>query len=511
MTSNATTPALAVRIVLLVLTVTTAVCAADNNGVLTKLPFDVDNPPQGVIQDQYFAVMLLGKKCGYARMALKREDDTMRSLNYVRLQVARGSGEVVMVIKQVTSETIDGEPVSFETESFISGQTIHSRGTFRDGLVTMTTEQQGRTTTNEVQIDPATRMPWAEFLAMVQHGLRVGTEYELKSFSPMLGSVVSLQTSMKVEAQEQIDLFGRTVEAYRIVSKTMTDAGMTVGGTSWVDMQGMPLKVSTQVGMFKLTLLACSQAVAKLPVDPPELFESMLISVPGGLDASARAITYTLTGADDVPETAMQRIIERADDKVLLQVRVADVSGGDAGGHVYDESDLAASTFCDITDPVIRELADKAAGRADTPVDMVRRMVRFVSRHVESKNLNVGFATAGEVARSGSGDCSEHAVLLAALARAKDIPARGVCGLAYVGRGANGVFGYHMWTQVFLNGQWVDVDATFNQFPADATHITLGILDLSDEHFVDQALSLVGYIGQVGIEKITTDSDRARR
>ena len=38
------------------------------------------------------------------------------------------------------------------------------------------------------------------------------------------------------------------------------------------------------------------------------------------------------------------------------------------------------------------------------------------------KDLSVGFATAADVARTAQGDCTEHAVLLAALLRASDIP-----------------------------------------------------------------------------------------
>ena len=66
------------------------------------------------------------------------------------------------------------------------------------------------------------------------------------------------------------------------------------------------------------------------------------------------------------------------------------------------------------------------------------------------------------------GDCNEHAVLFAALARAAGIPARVVAGAVY---GDDGFY-YHAWNEVWLDG-WVSVDAVFDQMPVDATHVKL--------------------------------------
>ena len=61
-----------------------------------------------------------------------------------------------------------------------------------------------------------------------------------------------------------------------------------------------------------------------------------------------------------------------------------------------------------------------------------------------------------------------------ALARAAGVPARTNMGLAMVGGG----FFYHAVRGVWIDdgpsrGYWLPVDPTFNQFPADATHLRL--------------------------------------
>ena len=63
-----------------------------------------------------------------------------------------------------------------------------------------------------------------------------------------------------------------------------------------------------------------------------------------------------------------------------------------------------------------------------------------------------------EVARSLEGDCTEHAVLLAALCRARKIPARVAFGLVYYPPQKG--FAYHMWNEVWIADRWIPLDAT---------------------------------------------------
>jgi hypothetical protein len=80
--------------------------------------------------------------------------------------------------------------------------------------------------------------------------------------------------------------------------------------------------------------------------------------------------------------------------------------------------------------------------------------------------ITFGVPSATEVLRTRVGDCNEHTQLYVAMARAIGIPARVAAGLAYV----DGKFYYHAWPEVYLN-DWVPVDPTFGQFPADAAHL----------------------------------------
>ena len=84
------------------------------------------------------------------------------------------------------------------------------------------------------------------------------------------------------------------------------------------------------------------------------------------------------------------------------------------------------------------------------------------------------------------GDCNEHSVLLAALARAVGIPAGVEAGLVYL----KGRFYYHAWNRVHI-GEWISVDALFGQIPADVTHLRF---TSASTHLPTDLIALIGKV-----------------
>jgi transglutaminase-like putative cysteine protease len=103
-----------------------------------------------------------------------------------------------------------------------------------------------------------------------------------------------------------------------------------------------------------------------------------------------------------------------------------------------------------------------------------------------------------EVLRSGRGDCNEHTALYVSLARAVGIPARIAAGLVYSERMGN-AFYYHAWPEVKLGGptEWVPLDPTLGQFPADGTHLKLATGDL------DKQIEIMGLLGRVKLSLVS--------
>ena len=113
----------------------------------------------------------------------------------------------------------------------------------------------------------------------------------------------------------------------------------------------------------------------------------------------------------------------------------------------------------------IVSLAVRIAGPDRDPRVLAEKINRWVYDSLR-KEITFSVPNALDVLRTRKGDCNEHTQLYTALARALGLPTRIATGLAFV----NGKFYYHAWPEVYLH-DWVAVDPTFGQFPADASHL----------------------------------------
>lgn len=112
--------------------------------------------------------------------------------------------------------------------------------------------------------------------------------------------------------------------------------------------------------------------------------------------------------------------------------------------------------------------AELARNRSASDEDLAR----LVDRWIERKSMSRGIDVASRVAERREGDCSEHAVLLAAAARLAGRAARVVIGIALVPvDGRLRAFG-HAWTEIHDGRRWRTLDAT--PLPAGVRYLPLG-------------------------------------
>jgi len=141
-------------------------------------------------------------------------------------------------------------------------------------------------------------------------------------------------------------------------------------------------------------------------------------------------------------------------------------------------------------DPRIAAEARRIIGRERGPARVAELLSHWVHESVRRSIPETGSVpSAVRVLENPRGDCNEAATLFVALARATGLPSRTVAGLIYL----NGRFYYHAWAEVFLN-DWIPVDPTFDQFPADAAHIRIATGGLARQ------IELVPLIGRLKLE-----------
>ena len=141
-------------------------------------------------------------------------------------------------------------------------------------------------------------------------------------------------------------------------------------------------------------------------------------------------------------------------------------------------------------DPRIAAQARLIIGRERGPARVAELLTHWVHRSLDRATPpRAGAPSAVKVLETRRGDCNEATTLFVALARSTGLPARTVAGLLYL----DGRFYYHAWAEVYLN-DWIAVDPTFDQYPADAAHVPVAIGGLARQ------IELVPLIGRLKIE-----------
>jgi hypothetical protein len=146
---------------------------------------------------------------------------------------------------------------------------------------------------------------------------------------------------------------------------------------------------------------------------------------------------------------------------------------------------------------IIRLARQIQRGERDPRV-VAERLNTWVHDSIAAR-ITFGVPNALQVLKTRVGDCNEHTQLFVALARAVGLPARVAAGLAYV----DGKFYYHAWPEVFLD-DWVAVDPTFGQFPADAAHLRFIVGGLARQ------TELLRLMGNLKIDVLSVNGAAAR-
>jgi transglutaminase-like putative cysteine protease len=136
---------------------------------------------------------------------------------------------------------------------------------------------------------------------------------------------------------------------------------------------------------------------------------------------------------------------------------------------------LQATPWLESDDAEVSRRAHAITARAADAADRMRRLTAFVRGHMGPNVDMLGYGTALEALRSRRGDCTEYAVLLAALGRAAGVPTRIAIGRVYARHfeGHAHVFVPHAWVQAWTGRGWQSFDAAIGTF--DSTHIAFAV------------------------------------
>jgi len=425
-------------------------------------------------ESEYLAVFMEGKKVGYAIQTRRQTGGKVTTSEDVSITMSRAGVPITVKMTETSIETPDGKPLGFETRQLLGAMEMKVAGTVEpNGLVVMTTSAMGTEQKSTLQWPSGAVMAEGLRLLEREKGLKEGVQYSVKVFSA--GIMQALDAQIRVGAKQDVNLLGRVVNLTEVTTTMNMPGAGEIVSTGYVDDDLRMQKNLVPVAGMQIEMVACAKEFALGQNDVFEVINRLFLASPAPLDNpdAASAITYTLSptdGADfNIPSTDNQQVEKLQDGKVVVTVKP--VSSPVGGTFPYQGKDptildaLKPNRFLQSDDKQVIKLAQGAVGGTKDAGEAAKRIEAFVGEYIENKDLSVGYASAAEVAASKQGDCSEHAVLTAAMCRAVGIPARIVTGVAYVDdwSGLQG-FGGHAWVQAFIGrntGKWVGLDAAF--------------------------------------------------
>jgi hypothetical protein len=282
----------------------------------------------------------------------------------------------------------------------------------------------------------------------------------------------------------------------------------------WTDDKGNIIKTLTpalDLTAFDSTREAATQGI----VASEDILSATAVEIEGTLEKpqETKTATFRMTvrsGAKvpgDTPAFAAhpgQRV--KKDESGVYEIVVSrDAAAAPAAGYqptnlVPTDQGSRSGPLVDSANSLVKQLADTAIAKKNDQAQLALELARSTHSLIRKKNYTSGFMPASQVAQAGEGDCTAHAVLLAAMLRARGIPSRVAIGLVYVPAEPKPRMAYHMWTIAYINDQWLHFDATLpgGYAPADRITLTTNSLDSGNEY--ESLAPVLGTIGQYNIE-----------
>lgn len=455
----------------------------------------------GLEREEWMGLYQNDRKIGYNHSVMQRQDGQYLLQDEMVLRVKLMGESQETRVKLEGRLAPDFSLQSFRLEAFSDFMDLRAEGQFQGHRLKLSVWTAGQELQQEIPLSGRpvlyTTAAFAERLK--QAGLETGRRISLPVFEPLTRQ--SLPVTLVVESEEEVEALGRTQMAFKVrenfqgqeqffwitaegeVLKEWHASGLSALRESEYDALHRGWDAAGAVDLIAALMVRSNTAI----LNPREVsyFKARLKGISlEGLDLNSDR--QKIQG-DTVEVTREEELFRRGYE---LPWR-----GAEPELTVYLQADAAVQS----EHPEIVRAAREAIGPAREAVEAARRLNRWVAETV-TDSMVMSIPSALEVLKQKRGACKEHAVLYTALARAAGIPARMVSGVVYSEAQLIEGFYYHAWVEVYLagpggeRGRWVAVDPTFNQFPADATHVRLV------EGGLDQMLNLLGVVGRLEVE-----------
>lgn len=469
----------------------------------------------GEPQIDQWQVIYLGKdRIGFGRTTTQNvtidQRTLVRTVQETEMRFKRFGQDVRLTVRLVTDDSRTGDMHGFALRFGDSPRRmVDASGKVDRGRLAIETTVAGRKTRSSKAWTRDMRSPAYEYHLYRTSIRRAGDVSRFKMYRPEENRVISVVVSADgIRPTRLLDQSKKDLLRTRTVMADLPTV------TSFVDPAGNVVKTEMDLFGQRLVTYTVDRAEALKAISGRELDQAVQSLIPTDVIRKphlSRKITYQIVFtrkdlADLIPTGATQTTRQIDSDTLEVTVVAAKPPAGRSNRKQSAEY-LTANRYLQTQDVRVIEHARRAAGNQLDPWRISLAMERYVFEKLKQKNFSTALATAADVAKNLEGDCTEHAVLLAAMLRTRKIPSRLVGGLVYLERQGLPFFGGHMWTEVFVDGRWIPLDATLGRGGIGATHIKLSTSSFADDAPIPVTLflPLMQLIGHLKIRVLSAD------
>lgn len=308
------------------------------------------------------------------------------------------------------------------------------------------------------------------------HNYLTKKEIKLNIFDPIL--LAPGEAIIRIKGREKVSHKGKLIEVLVVEVEYQG-----INSVAWVDSKGEVVREETSLGL-KMVKEDLEEAMGfKKGKLEPKLDILSAFSIDSNVAIpNSREVKYLKAELSDLNGTS--HVVEVFSEDMPRENTALPIKGAEY------ERFLMPTPFIQCDNEDIIQCANEIVEDQKDAWSVALKIMNWVYGQMKP-SFSLGFPSALDVLRLKVGDCNEYTVLFSALSRAAGIPTKISVGLVYY----NGRFYYHAWPKVFV-GRWINMDPTFGQAIADATHIELAEGDL------DKQIEIVKLIGNLKLKVI---------
>lgn len=453
--------------------------------------FKINHPPLG---ENWFGIYVDTDRVGFYRQVISESSDGYRMEGHgiVRMKVMGFAKDAAMHETYLVSKGLGLR--SFDVEQTINGTSSRVSGKVASGVIRLKSESGIKTTDRQLKFKGEVFPGPALNIYPLMNDTKSGKFVKMLVLDP---------EELRIK-EVKISVVGteNTPEGIPAI-KLRNNLYPFVNNDIWVDNRGKTLLESVRDGLVVTKLedpKLLGAFIGNLALAKKDLiydFSLVTIEPPIKEPKKLTALALEISGWNDalhLLQDGGQLVEKRGDGIIVIKTGSFVPTIQEPKPDIPSDAYLQPADKIESDAPEIIAQAKILAAKVQNQEELAKVLVEWTSEWLKDSIDDGGSAV--ESLKSRSGNCQTHARLYTALARAVAIPTRFVSGLVYL---EDKGFLYHSWAESFIANRWLSLDPTYNQLPADPTH-----LKLLEGHLPEDMAPIISIIGKIKINVLET-------